>query len=157
MSDKKAIQECYPAEYDVCYGCGSHNPAGLQIKSFEREGGETFCRFVPRSDHTAFAGFLFGGVIASVVDCHGTATAAAAAARAEGREIGSQPPLRFVTASLKVDFIKPTPLGEIEVRAKVTEIKGRKVIVAATVHAQGEITCKGEIVCVKLPDSMKPK
>jgi len=38
------------------------------------------------------------------------------------------PPLRFVTASLHVDYLLPTPLGvPLEIRGKVKMIKGRRV------------------------------
>ena len=64
----------------------------------------------------------------------------------------SLPPLRFVTASLKVDYLKPTPLGvPLEVRARVREIKGRKVVLEATLSANGEVTARGEVVTVQAP------
>jgi acyl-CoA thioesterase FadM len=74
--------------------------------------------------------------------------------RAEGRAMDSEPPFRFVTASLQVDFLKPTPLGgELEIRGRVKEIKGRKVIVEATVYAEGVATARGEIVAVQMPET----
>ena len=95
------------------------------------------------------------GLIASLVDCHGTGTAAAAAYRAEGREMDTEPPLRFVTASLHVDYIRPTPLGPpLEIRGRVVEIKARKVVVAATVSAAGEVCARGKVVAVRLPEGM---
>jgi hypothetical protein len=63
---------------------------------------ETVAIFHPRPYHTAIPGYVYGGLIASLIDCHGTGTASAAAYRKEGREIGADPPLRFVTASLQV-------------------------------------------------------
>ena len=103
-------------------------------------------------------GVVYGGLIASIIDCHSTGTAAAAAYQAEGREMGTEPPVRFVTASLHVEYIRPTPLGvPLEVRGKIKEVKGRKVVVSATVSAGGEICAKGEVVAVKMPENMKPK
>ncbi|MDP3831385.1 MAG: PaaI family thioesterase, partial [Ignavibacteriaceae bacterium] len=52
-----------------------------------------------------------GGLIASLIDCHGTGSAALAVYRSEERNPGTEPALRFVTASLQVDYLKPTPLG----------------------------------------------
>lgn len=64
------------------------------------------------------------------------------------------PPFRFVTGSLHVDFLKPTPLtGLIEIRGRVKEIKGRKVIVETTVREDGVVTARGEVVAVQMPDS----
>ncbi len=65
------------------------------------------------------------------------------------------PALRFVTASLHVDYLKPTPLGvPLEIRGRVKEIKGRKVIVASTLSANGEICARGEVVAVQAPDTL---
>ena len=67
------------------------------------------------------------------------------------------PALRFVTASLQVDYLKPTPLGvELELRGKILEIKGKKVITEITVSANGEITARGKVVAVQMPESFKP-
>ena len=93
-------------------------------------------------------------LIASLVDCHSTGTAAAAMYRAEGRAMDTLPPFRFVTGSLHVDYLKPTPLeGELELRGRVKEIKGRKVVVETTVLAGGVATARGEVVAVQMPES----
>src|SRR5512144_2519779 len=147
----KAFQDYYPDNVSHCYGCGRLNEHGLQIKSYW-DGDETVCRFEPRRYHTAIPGYVYGGLIASLIDCHSTGTAAAAAYRAEGRSMDSQPPLRFVTASLRIDYVRPTPIGvPLEVRATVKEIKGRKVVVAATLSANGEVCARGEVVAVQMP------
>lgn len=149
---EKAFQDYYPDHLALCYGCGRLNQYGHRIKSFW-DGEESICTFTPQAYHMAIPGYVYGGLIASLIDCHGTGTASAAAYRAEGRAMDSDPPRRFVTASLKVDYLKPTPLGvELEVRGKVKEIKGRKVVVAATLTAGGQVCATGEIVCVQVPD-----
>jgi acyl-coenzyme A thioesterase PaaI-like protein len=147
MTDK-AFQDHYPDEFSNCYGCGRLNDQGLQIKS-HWDGDETVCRFTPDAKYSGgFPGFLYGGMIASLMDCHGAATASAAKARAEGQPLG-----RFVTASLKVDFRAPTPINtEVEVRGKVTEIKGRKVQVDLTLSALGKLCAEGSAVMVQIPD-----
>ena len=152
---EKAFQDYYRDEYSVCYGCGRLNPHGHQIKSYW-EGNESVCRFTPQAYHTAIAGYVYGGLIASVVDCHGTGTAAAAAFQAAGRPMGSEPDFRFVTASLHVDYLKPTPIdAPMELRARVEEIKGRKVIVTVTVTSKGQVCARGQVVAVQLPESLK--
>jgi len=94
-------------------------------------------------------------LIASLIDCHSTGTASAAAYRADGREMDTEPPLRFVTASLHVNYLRPTPLGvPLEIRGKVMEIKGRKVIVESTLSAEGKICAQGEVVAVQMPEDM---
>jgi acyl-coenzyme A thioesterase PaaI-like protein len=151
---EKAFQDYYPDEWSYCYGCGRLNEHGLQIKSFW-EGDETVCLFKPRPYHTAVPGYVYGGLIASLIDCHSTGTAAAAAYRHHERALDSQPPFRFLTAALRVDYLKPTPIDAVlEVRARVKEIKGRKVVVESTLSARGEVCARGEVVAVQLPEEM---
>jgi len=154
---EKAFQDYYPDHLSHCYGCGRLNAHGLQIKSYW-DGEETVCTFQPRAYHVAIPGYVYGGLIASIMDCHGTGTAAAAAYRAEGREMDTEPPLRFLTASLHVDYLRPTPLGvPLEVRAQVKEIKGRKVVVAARLYANGQVCARGEVVAVRAPEHLIPE
>jgi len=151
---KKAFQDYYPDNFSHCYGCGRLNDRGLKIKSYW-DGDEAVCTFQPQPCHIAIPGYVYGGLIASIIDCHCVGTASAAAHRAEGRPMGSEPALRFLTAALKVDYIRPTPLGPIlEVRARVKEIKGRKVVVTAELTAAGEIRARGEVVAVQVPEDM---
>ena len=141
-----------PTIWALCYGCGRLNEHGLHIRSVW-DGDETVARFTPQPYHTAIPGYVYGGLIASLIDCHGTGTAAGAGYRAEGREPGSEPPLRYVTASLKVDYLRPTPLGpELEIRGRVREVKGRKVVVEAWLMANGEVCARGEVIAVRLPE-----
>ena len=92
---------------------------------------------------------------ASLIDCHATGTAAAAASRKAGRVLGSEPAFRFVTGSLHVDFLKPTPLGvPLELRGTVLEVQERKVIVEITVSANGIICSRGKVIAVQLPETM---
>ena len=70
----------------------------------------------------------------------------------------TKPVLRFVTASLKVDFLAPTPLGvELEIRGKVVEIGEKKVIVETKVMAGNTICAKGKVVAVLMPKTMLQK
>lgn len=152
----RPIQDFYPDDLSHCYGCGRLNEHGHRIKTCW-DGDETVTRFLPLPEHTAIPGYVYGGLIASLVDCHGTGTAAAAAYREAGREPGTEPPFRFVTASINVRYLKPTPMGvELEIRGTVKEIKGRKVVVEARVFADGETCATGEVVAVQMPESMIP-
>ena len=152
--DKKAFQDYYPDTLAHCYGCGRLNEFGHQIKSYW-EGEESVCHFEPKPYHIAIPGYVYGGLLASLIDCHGTGTAAAAAYRAEKRAMDTEPAFRFLTASLHVDYLKPTPLGvTLEVRGRVKEVKGRKVVIEEWIVANGEITVRGEVVAVQVPEQM---
>ncbi|MBU8923252.1 MAG: PaaI family thioesterase [Bacteroidales bacterium] len=152
--EDKAFQDYYPDDVSHCYGCGCLNKQGLQLKS-RWDGDETVAFFTPRPEHTAIPGYVYGGLIASLIDCHGTGTAAAAAYRREGREMSSEPSLRYVTASLKVDYLRPTPMGvALEIRGTVEEITDKKVVVIETLSANGRICVTGKVVAVKMPENM---
>ena len=148
----KAFQDYYGENVSHCYGCGSRNAHGHRIRT-HWDGDESVTRFTPEPFHTAVPGFVYGGLIASLIDCHSTGTAAAAMYRAEGRAMDTRPAFRFVTGSLQVSYLKPTPLGiELELRGKVVEIKGRKVVVETTVLAGGVATAKGTVVALQMPE-----
>lgn len=154
-TEKLAVQDFYPENLAHCYGCGRLNKDGLQIKTYA-DGDETITRFTPRKYHTAIPGFVYGGLIASLIDCHGTGSAAIFAYQNENRAYDSEPPFRFVTASLKVNYLKPTPLDkELEIRGKLVEIKKRKVVVAITLSAEGKICAEGEVIAVQMPESFR--
>lgn len=148
------VQDHYPDDVAHCYGCGRLNEAGIQLRSREI-GEEVVARYTPRPEHTSMPGFVYGGLIASLIDCHSMATAAIAAIRKEGRSVGDGPAPRFVTGALNVQYLKPTPIGvELEVRGHVKEAGERKFVVEATVAANGAVTARGEVVAVRMPATM---
>jgi acyl-coenzyme A thioesterase PaaI-like protein len=148
-----AIQDYYPEELSHCYGCGKSNADGHQIKSYW-DGNETIAKFLPKPYHIAIPGFVYGCLIASLIDCHGTGSAALATYRSEGRSPGTEPALRFVTASLQVDYLKPTPLGtELLLKGTIIEIKGRKVITEISVYAGETMTAKGKVIAIQMPET----
>ena len=151
---QKAFQDYYSDYTSQCYGCGRLNEHGLQIKSFW-DGEQSVCHFTPKPYHKAVEGFVYGGLIASLIDCHSTGTASAAMYKAQSRPLGSKPELRFVTASLHVDYLKPTPISQpLEIRAWTESITDRKVVVSSTLSAQEKVCAKGRVVAVLAPKSM---
>ncbi len=150
----KAFQDCYPDNYAHCYGCGRLNKNGLQIKSYW-DGEESVCYFKPRPDYTGgFPHYLYGGLIASLMDCHGAGTAAAAKAREEGIDLDKEPLPRFVTARLEVDYLKPTPIDtELEIRGGIISIDGRKIEVQLTLKVQDSICAKGKALMIQIPEN----
>lgn len=145
----QAIQDAIP--HNRCWGCGTLNPRGLQIKSYP-EGEETVCRFQPSPDHMAGpVHVLNGGIIATIIDCHSVCTAIARAYQVAGRAIGSEPHLWCVTASMKIDYLAPTPIaGPVELRARVRETRGRKHVVECTLRAGGRDCARAEVVAVEV-------
>lgn len=148
----KAFQDLYEEQVSYCYGCGRLNEYGLQIKSYW-DGDEAICIFQPKAYHQAIPGYVYGGLIASLIDCHSTGTAAAAAYRAAGRDMSTEPHFRYVTGSLHVDYLRPTPIdAPLTIRAQVGAITGRKVVVTSSVVVNGVETARGEVVAVQMPE-----
>jgi acyl-coenzyme A thioesterase PaaI-like protein len=149
-----AIQDHYPEDFSHCFGCGRLNAAGHRIKT-HWEGDGSVTHFTPESHDIALPGFVYGGLVASLIDCHAMATASGHALRAAGHAVGEAPSPRFVTAQLNVSYLKPTPLGPtLEIRGRVKEAGARKMIVEVTLAADGVVTAKGEVVAVRAPESM---
>lgn len=150
----QAIQDTYAEQFSHCYGCGRNNPAGHRLKSY-LEGDTTIARFTPPEFYTGgVPDNVYGGLIASLFDCHGAASAAAFAARAMGIQPGdSEEPLRFVTASLKVDFLRPTPINtELVITGRERSVEGRKVWVDMELSASGNVCAKAEMLAIRFRD-----
>jgi acyl-coenzyme A thioesterase PaaI-like protein len=150
----KYFQENYSEEFSYCFGCGTNNKYGHQLKTYW-DGEETVSKFTPKSEHTAIPGYVYGGLIASLIDCHSTGSGAAALYKNQIPDDKQYP--RCVTASLNVEYLKPTPIDcELELRGTIKEIKGKKVIVSVNLIANNEVCAKGEVVVVKVPENWKP-
>jgi uncharacterized protein (TIGR00369 family) len=148
-----AIQDLYPDDVAHCYGCGRLNAEGLHVRTLWD--GVGIARFTPRPHHVAIPGYVYGGLLASLIDCHGIGTAAAAAMEQAGAVPGRDPSPRFVTASLKVDYLKPTPMGvELVLTARPREIAARKIRVEVEVAAGGMVTARGEVLAVRIPEGL---
>ena len=142
------IQDLYPEDFAHCFGCGNKNTSGHQLKSYV-DGESVVAHFTPSPHHMSVPGFVYGGLLASLVDCHAMATAASS-------EIVDNLAPRFVTAVLHVEYLKPTPLGpQLEIRGHVTERSARKAIVELTVSAGGIVTVRANAVAVRIPKSME--
>ena len=120
-------QRLYP---DItCFGCGPANPKGLQLRSYPTEDGSVVARFSPWPEHDNGFGYLNGGIVATLLDCHSGAVVFEAADRGGlGRAAGD--PLLYVTAGLDVRYLRPTPLlAELDLTARVLEQDDDRMVV----------------------------
>jgi acyl-coenzyme A thioesterase PaaI-like protein len=147
--DQPAIQDHFSGGHAICFGCGSDNPRGLHIRTQWDGRYGTFC-FTPQDYYTAFPGVVYGGLIASLFDCHCIGTAIAAAYDAEGRQPGTKPAIMCVTANLNVNYIRPTPMDrELMFKAHIVETKGRKTIVSCTLIADDAECANARVIAVR--------
>ncbi|MBR7553683.1 PaaI family thioesterase [Allobacillus sp. GCM10007491] len=155
---KYAIQDDYPNDFAHCFGCGHQNKEGHLFRTGWK-GDQSVTVYQPEPKHTAIPGFIYGGLLASLVDCHGTGSAALFLHRKNGHEPGDGVPApRFVTASLHVDYLKPTPQGiPLKAVGEIEEIHPKKFKVTTNVYANDEVVVKGEVVAAVMPDTFVKK
>lgn len=134
-----------------CFGCGALNARGLQIKS-RWDGDDLVCRWRPEPFHIGHPGIVYGGAIASVVDCHAIWTALASCCRENGFDLDDgPPPFAFVTGKLSVNYLKPAAIEhEIELRARVTDRAERRYTVACQVLQRGVECANAQVVAVRV-------
>jgi acyl-coenzyme A thioesterase PaaI-like protein len=123
----------------TCFGCGPANPAGLRLRS-HAVGSSVTATFVPWPEHDNGFGYLNGGIICTVLDCH-SAAAVFAEAHRRGWTDEDGAPLPWVTAGLDVRFLRPTP-------------RDRPLLLTGTVTAAGEAEMT---VAVELTWDDKPR
>ena len=137
MNDAVSIQErLYPQL--TCFGCGPANAKGLRLRSFPTDDGAATAEFTPWPEHDNGFGFLNGGIIATVLDCHSGAAVYSdegrrAAAVGEGLRL-------FVTAGIHVRYLRPVPLSEtVGLHAAISWTDARRTMVEVRLHCQGKI------------------
>ena len=146
MEDGRALQDILKVQ---CFGCGSLNELGLKIKS-HWQGDELVCRWRPAPHHIGHPGFVYGGTVASIVDCHSIWTAMATWCRETGTDIALAPS-SFVTGKLCVTFRRPARIDEVlELRARVVDASERRLTVACRVLQGGEECAHADVVTVRV-------
>ena len=141
---------------NFCWGCGADNPDGLQLKSFW-DGDVTVSAWRPAPEYAAGPRHVLnGGIIATLLDCHGVCTAIADAYRREGRAIGSDPELWFATAGLDVVYLRPTRLdGDVSLAGRVVAAEGKSTTVECTLDAGGKPRARATVRAVRVPDEWR--
>ena len=141
---KVPIQDDWPESASYCWGCGRNNTHGLQLKSYW-EDDETVATFIPQEHHLAFPGALNGGIISTIIDCHGTGTANSYAQKMNDANTN----IMHVTASLSIKFKRPTPLDKpVTLRARIKEVDGNRITVSCSLYSGETLCVTGEVVTV---------
>jgi acyl-coenzyme A thioesterase PaaI-like protein len=148
FDDGRALQDRLPGH---CFGCGTLNTHGLQIKS-RWDGNEFVCVWQPRSEHIGYPGYVYGGTIASIVDCHAIWASVSLHCRDVGHDLSSgPPPFAVVTGSLRMDYLKPALVDQaLELRARIVEQSERKVVVACSVRQESVECATATIITVRV-------
>ena len=151
---RKAIQDEVVGNY--CWGCGADNPMGLQLKSYW-DGEVAAGQWSPGDEHAAGPRhFLNGGIIATLLDCHSICTAVASAYQREHRDVGTDPEIWFATASMTVDYLRPTPIDStVQLSARVVSHDDRSTTVECVLEAAQKERARASIVAVRVPDDWR--
>lgn len=135
-----SIQEHYLPDM-TCFGCGPANPKGLRLRSFPADGA-TVAEFTPWPEHDNGLGFLNGGIICTVLDCH-----SATPMILEAAELGLTEPggiLPYVTAGLEVHYLRPTPLAEpSQLSASVAKVAESAITIDVDLTFDGKTRAAG--------------
>ena len=134
--ENPSIQKAlYPSV--TCFGCGPANPDGLRLRSY-REGDLTVADFTPHAEHDNGFGFVNGGIISTVLDCHGAAVVMWEADERNWRAADGAP-LPFITAGFEVKFLRPTPLGPtLRLVASPLQVDEAEIVVSAELELDGK-------------------
>jgi hypothetical protein len=137
----------------TCFGCGPANPNGLKLKSYWSDDGQyVLATYTPSPRYTGWEAWVYGGLLASLIDCHSNWTAMAYHYRQDGRDLISQPRIACVTGTLSVKYVKPTPMGEtLYLKSWVEGEIARKTRVICEVAAGDTLTAIGDSIFVRLP------
>ena len=142
--DLLSLQMRYSPE-GRCFGCGPKNQDGLRIRSYDAGDGTVVTTWQPREEHEAFEGFVNGGILGTLIDCHSNWTAIHALLKRSG---ASETP-STVTAEYSVQFFKPTPSDQpLRLIGRAVEVKGDRVTVETTVEVAEQTTAKGRATFV---------
>ena len=145
----RAFQDQGTVSY--CHGCGADNEKGLRLKSYW-DGDEAVCEWQPGPHHCGGRKEnVYGGILASIMECHSVNLAIAHAYKREGRNLGSVPVVNYVTARLQVSYLLPTPIGEaLQLRATLDKFEGRKTWVSCALSAGGQVRAQSEILAIRI-------
>ena len=139
MNTTESLQERYFPDLP-CFGCGPANEKGLRLRSYPRDDGLITALFTPWPEHDNGLGYLNGGIIATLLDCHG---AAAVLLESERRGLGTGG-LSFVTAKIDVEYHRPTPLlDELELTAELLDSTDDAITVKSQIHFDGKPRASG--------------
>jgi uncharacterized protein (TIGR00369 family) len=142
--DVQSLQERFALK-GRCFGCGPANALGLRIRSFEADDGSVVAEWRPRPEHEAFDGYLNGGILGTLIDCHSNWTAIASLMARSG----SPAPPSTVTAELSIRFRKPTPSDRpVRLVGRVIELAGERATVETTAEVDGVVTATGRATFV---------
>lgn len=141
---ERSLQQRYAPE-GRCFGCGPANALGLRIQSFEADDGAVIATWQGRPEHEAFDGYMNGGILGTLIDCHSNWTAVAALLARSGGDTAPS----SVTAELSVRFRRPTPSDRpLRLIGRAVEVADDRATVETSIEVDGVPTATGKATFV---------
>ncbi|MFY9801888.1 MAG: PaaI family thioesterase [Candidatus Acidiferrales bacterium] len=122
-----------PNPENKCFGCGGSNPRGMQL-TFEQDDSANRIHGAFRlgSEYQGGAGFIHGGIIATVLD------------EVMGKVCRFRN-ARAVTAELNIEYLKPVPVdADLLIEGHEIAMNGRNIHIAGEIRNQaGQLLARG--------------
>lgn len=147
----KAIQDYYPENATKCFGCGRTNAEGMHIKTFW-DGNEGTCHFIPQKQHTGYPGILYGGIVASLIECNSEAVSAAATYEAENLEIETlKKNIFFTIVRSNIRFHSAIPIDStVVVKTKIETLKKKLVKLTISIYSNNKLCTTAETTTMRI-------
>jgi len=138
----EAAENLTPLAHDAqnrCFGCGSANPIGLHLVFSLAEVGTVVCKVTVPDTYEGPAGYVHGGLIATLMD-----EAMSKAVRSQG--------LRAMTRHMEVDYLRPVPSSTpIRLEGLFLQSEGRKHWTEARIlDGDGKVLAKSKGLFVEV-------
>jgi acyl-coenzyme A thioesterase PaaI-like protein len=150
----KPVQDQMIGNY--CWGCGADNPAGLHLKSYW-DGEIAVAEWIPGDEYAAGPRhFLNGGIIATLLDCHGVCTAIARAYQREARDIGTDPEIWYATTSMSVEYQRPVPINStLQLSGRILAREDRITTVECVLSSDAKDRARASVRSIPVPDDWR--
>ncbi len=153
---RKAIQDYYPEKLAKCFGCGRTNTDGLHHKTYW-DGNEGTCHFIPQKHHTGYPGVLYGGLVASLIECNSVAVSIAATCEAEGINMEKPVKLLFFTiVRSNIKFHSAVPINsEITIKTKVDSMNKKFVKIKVSIYSDNKLCTTAETTTMRMEQALE--
>ncbi len=121
------------AAQNRCFGCGPANPTGLRLEFLLAADGSVVCLTTIAEAFEGPAGYVHGGIIATMLD-----EVMSKSVRARG--------LTSMTRQMEIDYLRPVPsCAPLRMEGRVVRSEGRKYWIEAKIlNAEGTTLAKGK-------------
>jgi uncharacterized protein (TIGR00369 family) len=126
--------------YNLCFGCGQDNPAGLKLEFYLAQDKSSVCLATIPGHFEGPPGCVHGGVIATILD------------ETMHKAIRAQGVAAAVTRTLEIEYRRPVPtLQPIRVEAHLIENEGRNYRAEARIlNSAGKELATGKATFVEV-------